>query len=199
MCLSLSSYTRTLGFSGWRCQYYIRRRRTVNAAFSAADDGGQENDFDENIEQNANTVFAKLLQTQLEIVVSATNAISAALFVDAGSDTAQNGSSMLMVCCYPPMYEQDDDFDISLAEQLINGESRYTVPSPYRQRIGSGESSSVITLGILQTLSPSKPLQLHSSESSYNDRVCSSVARSLGVSIVMEMVTHCFIVTPSEL
>ena len=154
------------------------------------------NDFDvfddEDVDQDANTVFAKLLQSQLEIVVTATNADFAAMFVDAGGGSDANVGSMLMVCCYPPE-GQDDDFDTSLGEQPLPGEARYSIPSPYR-RIGGG-SSSVVTLGILQTLSSSKPQQQHSSELSssyddYNDRVCSSVARSLGVSIIMEMVMH---------
>ena len=207
MCLIVCSHSRTLiysnlGFSGWRCQrqhlqvaYNTRRRRKVPAATSGDDfdvfDSSLEEIFDEdNDEHDANTVFAKLLQSQLEIVVTATNAESAAMFVDAGSSDANVGS-MLMVCCYPPE-GQDNDFDTSLGEQPLPGEARYSIPSPYR-RIGGG-SSSVVTLGILQTLSSPKPQLLHSSDlssssgDSYNDRVCSSVARSLGVSIVMEMV-----------
>ena len=124
------------------------------------------------------------------------------MFVDAGGGSDANVGTMLMVCCYPPE-GQDDDFDTSLGEQPLPGEARYSIPSPYR-RIGGG-SSSVVTLGILQTLSSPKTQQQHSSESSsssyddYNDRVCSSVARSLGVSIVMEMVTHRTLnVTPSH-
>lgn len=158
--------------------------------FDVFDSSLEENIDGDDIDQDANTVFAKLLQSQLEIVVQATEADSAALFVDAGGGSDTNVGSMLMVCCYPPE-GQDDDFDTSLGEQPLLGEARYSIPSPYR-RVGGG-SSSVVTLGIIQTLSPPKPHQQQSSglssADSYNDRVCSSVARSLGVSIVMEMVS----------
>ena len=219
VCLVVSSHSRTLiysnlGFSGVRYQrqhvivYPTRRRRKVSASSRDVNDfdvfdSSLESNFDgEDVDQDANTVFAKLLQSQLEIVVTATNADFAAMFVDAGGGSDANVGTMLMVCCYPPE-GQDDDFDTSLGEQPLPGEARYSIPSPYR-RIGSG-ASSVVTLGILQTLSSSKPQQQHSSESpsssydDYNDRVCSSVARSLGVSIVMEMVTHRTLnVTPSH-
>jgi len=161
--------------------------------FEVFDSSLETNFGHEDVDEDANTIFAKLLQSQLEIIVTATSVESAAIFVDAGGGSDTNLGSMLMVCCYPPE-GQDDDFDTSLGEQPVPGEARYTIPSPYQQRNGGG-SSSVVTLGILQTLSSSKPppqqQQHHSTEcDNYNDRVCSSVARSLGVSIVMEMVTH---------
>ena len=201
---SLTLICSNLGFSGLRCRtrqplvvyQTSRRRRKVAASskdvndFDVFDSSLEENFDDENVEQDANTVFAKLLQSQLEIVVTATNAESAAMFVDAGNSA--DVGSMLMVCCYPPE-GQDNDFDTSLGEQPLPGEARYSIPSPYR-RI-AGDSSSVVTLGILQTMSSPKQQQYSSDSSSsshdsYNDRVCSSVARSLGVSIVMEMVTY---------
>ena len=148
-------------------RFQRRKRLIVHLHYSFNDDDAFSNNGGLSDGDDPNAIFARLLESQLQIVVSSTTSAvdSAAIYIDAGDHT--NNAAMQLISSYPPVEETDDE--IELSEMESPNESRYSIW--YRDR----------TMGVLQLLHPgnTRPYGVCP--------VADAVAKSIGMSIAMEM------------
>lgn len=165
--LRLGLYSDTLlPVISFRRRRRTRQRLVVELQSSIEDETVSNINYGLRDIDDPNAIFARLLESQLQIVVSSAIADYAAIYIDAGDIT--NSAPMQLVSCYPPVEEEVDD-EVVLSETELLNESRYSIW--YRDS----------AMGVLQLL------RSDGSKPSSQSHVGEAVAKSIGMSIGMEM------------